>query len=381
MNIYLALLLIVVAGAACFFIGKIFGKKEAESAGDNMLNAFKAMSAEALNINNKSFLDLAVSTLEKYQAVAKGDLDKRQEAINGLVAPVKETLSKFESKINEIEKERKGAYEGLHSQVSVLLGQTQTLSNALTSSSARGRWGELQLKKIVELAGMVNHCDFVEQESVLTEDKRLRPDMIVRLPGGSNIIVDAKAPVTKFLEAIEIKDGAKREIKMKEFAGQIREHIKTLSSKAYWEQFKPTPDFVVLFIPGEAYFASALEADPALIEDGVKEKVIIATPTTLISLLKAAAYGWRNTAVEENAKEIETLGRELYERVAVMSEHFAKVGNSLESAVGHYNKTVASYETRVLVSARKFKELKVSDKPLPQITDSGVEIAVKKIEE
>ncbi|MGB2578838.1 DNA recombination protein RmuC [Elusimicrobium simillimum] len=348
---------------------------------ERVLTTFKAMSAEALNTNNKSFLELAKATLEKYQEGAKGDLEKRQQAINNMVEPVKETLGKFEVKLGEIEKERKGAYEGLREQVHMLMGTTQTLSNALTSSSARGRWGEIQLKKIVELAGMVNYADFTVQESVNTADGRLRPDLIVKLPGGSNIVVDSKAPVSKYIEAVEIKDPALRQAKFKEFAGQIKEHIKSLSSKSYWEQFSPTPDFVVLFIPGESYFAAALEAEPALIEQAVREKVIVATPTTLISLLKAVAYGWRNVAVEENAKAITALGKELYERLAVMTDHFYKVGGSLETAVKNYNNTLSSFESRVLVSARRFNELKVSDKEIAPSLEKSVSSIPKITEE
>ncbi|MDR1160354.1 MAG: DNA recombination protein RmuC [Syntrophomonadaceae bacterium] len=344
-------------------------------------NVFKAVSSEALSSNNKSFLELAKSTLEKYQQNATNDLETRQKAIDNMVLPVKDILNKFEVKIGDLEKERQGAYEGLTSQVAGLMRQTQTLSNALSSSSVRGRWGELQLKKIVELAGMLNYCDFVEQAtiSIPGEDKKLRPDMIIRLPGGSNIVVDSKAPVSKFIEAVEINDAPQRQQKMKEFAAQIRSHIKTLSSKDYWKQLKATPDFVVLFMPGEAYFSAALEADPALIEDGVQEKVIIATPTTLISLLKAAAYGWRSRAVEQNALDIKKLGIELYDRIFTMTEHFCKLGNSLGGAVEYYNKTISSYESRVLVSARRFKELEVSDKELPNLPEKTIENTTKKL--
>ncbi|WP_424244920.1 DNA recombination protein RmuC [Elusimicrobium posterum] len=391
MPVIIGVVIIIVAGAA-FAIGWFLGGKKNEAqiavlqtrleeqkkTEEAMLNSFKAVSAEALNVNNQSFLELAKATLEKYQEGAKGDLEKRQQAIDSLVKPVKETLDKFENKIGEMEKERRGAYDGLREQVQILLGTTQNLSNALTSSSARGRWGELQLKKIVELAGMQNYADFVEQESVTTSDGRLRPDLIVKLPGGSNIVVDSKAPVSKYLEAVEIKDPTAKAAKLKEFSVQIKEHIRSLSAKSYWEQFKPTPDFVVMFIAGESYFSAALEADPALIEFAVKDKVVIATPTTLISLLKAIAYGWRSAAVEENAKHITELGKELYDRVFTMSENFYKVGNSLKSAVNHYNATLGSYETRVLVTARKFNELEVSDKVIEPAIEKIVDVLPKK---
>jgi len=385
-----AWIIIVAASAVFFALGWLLAgrgnaalraKLEANEAGQkNAENAFKALSAEALNSNNRNFLELAKTTLEKYQDAAKNDLEKRQTAINNIVEPVKETLSKFENKISEMEKERRGAYEGLREQVHVLLGTTQTLSNALTSHSVRGRWGELQLKKIVELSGMIDYVDFNTQESVSTSEGRLRPDMIVRLPGGSNIVVDSKAPVSKYIEAVELTDAAARAAKFKEFAGQIKDHVKNLSAKSYWEQFSPAPDFVVLFIPGESYFAAALEAEPALIETAVREKVIVATPTTLISLLKAVAYGWRNVAVEENAKQITALGKELYERIAVMTEHFYKVGGSLESAVKNYNNVLNSYDSRVLVSARRFNELKVSDKEIEPALEHAVDVLPKKTE-
>ncbi len=387
MNIYIIVPAVaLVTGVLCFFLGKFFAeRKVAElkakiNSDENMLNAFKALSSEALNTNNRSFLELAKTTLEKYQEGAKHDLDKRQEAINNIVSPVKETLNKFETKISEIEKERKGAYEGLVSQVGVLMKQTQTLSNALTSSSVRGRWGELQLKKLVELAGMLNSCDFVEQESALdADDKRRRPDMIIRMPGGGNIVVDSKTPMSKFIEAVETQDNNLREQKMKEFVLQIREALKSLSLKNYWAQFQPTPEFVVLFMPGESYFAAALNSDPSLIEDAVKEKVIIATPTTLISLLKAVAYGWRSSAMEENAREIENIGRDLYDRIVTMTEHFESLGDSIDDTVKNYNKMIASYDKRVMPGVKRFKELNVSDKELPEILDSTIEITTKKL--
>ncbi|MDZ4743035.1 MAG: DNA recombination protein RmuC [Verrucomicrobiota bacterium] len=331
-------------------------------------DAFKALSSEALQKNNQSFLDLAKQTMESFRESAKGDLEKRQEAIVQMITPVRETLSKFDEKIQSLEKDRVGAYEGLRQQVAQLADtqtklheQTGNLVTALRKPDVRGRWGELQLKRVVEVAGMVEYCDFQTQENVNTEEGRLRPDMIVRLPNGRNIIVDAKTPLAAYLEAVEAKDEPTRLLKLREHVAQIRTHMRQLGSKSYYEQFAPTPEFVVLFLPGESFFSAALEQDPQLLESGALEsKVILATPTTLIALLKAVHYGWRQEKIAENARHISELGKELYSRIGTLTKHFADVGKELGQAVGKYNDAVGSLERSYYPSVRKFKELGIT---------------------
>lgn len=328
-----------------------------------LADAFKALSSEALKNNNEQFLHLARATLERFQQGAAGDLEKRQQAIGELMRPVREGLERFDRKVDELEKSRVGAYEGLREQVSGLRQvqdqlrvEAHNLVRALGTPRVRGRWGEMQLRRVVEMAGMMDHVDFVEQ-SVTPGDARLRPDMVVRLPSGRRIVVDAKAPLEGYLKALEAPDDATRTLRLADHARQIRDHVTALGRKAYWEQFEATPEFVVLFLPGETFFLAALEADPELVEQGVSERVLIATPTTLIALLKAVAYGWRQEHLADNAREISALGRELHKRLSDFGGHLGKLGERLDRAVESYNDAVGSLESRVLVSARKFQTL------------------------
>jgi DNA recombination protein RmuC len=331
---------------------------------ERMQNAFKALSAEALRSNNQSFLEIAQHTFSRYQENVQLDWNQKQDTLGMTLNPIKELMTSFDQKVQELEKQRLTAYTSLTEQIKHLGNahvrletETAGLNRALRAPNVRGRWGELQLKRTVEIAGMVEYVDFFEQETFATDDGRQRPDMVIHLPNQLKVVVDAKAPIIAYLEALETKEEMVHKQKLQLHARLLRDHILKLGSKQYWKQLEYTPEFVVLFLPGEVFFSAALEQDPTLIELGIQNNVILSMPTTLISLLKIVSYGWHQEKSNKDTKAITNLGRELYERILVLSEHLNDLRKSLTRTVEAYNKTSRSIETRVLTTVRKLKDL------------------------
>ena len=348
---------------------------------------FRLAAGEALQRNNQAFLDLATQNLGRFQTEAKGELERKQQAFAELVKPISEALKKTEDQIREIEKERKESFGSIASHLKLmaegqqqLQTETRNLVTALRRPEVRGRWGELTLKRLAELAGMVDRCDFIEQvhtdTDTDTEAGALRPDMVVRLPDDRELVVDAKTSLDSYLAAIEANDAQARDAHLAGHARKVRERIKELAGKRYWDQFKRSPDFVILFIPGDQFLSAALDREPGLIEEALRQKVMLATPTSFVALLKAVAYGWRQVALAENAERIREHAETLHQRIATFAEHMAKVGGALQNSVQHFNNAVGSLERQVLPAARRFTELGVqSKKDLPGL--EPVETAVR----
>jgi DNA recombination protein RmuC len=326
-----------------------------------LTEAFQALSAEALRTNREDFLQLARTSLEKFQQAAQGDLDQRQKAIADLVKPVHESMQRFDGKVDSLEKMRISSYAALAEQIRSLGAETGRLANALRAPALRGRWAEIHLRRAVELSGLTEHCDFFEQVTVDGGVGRVRPDMVIQLPAGRTVLVDAKAPLDAYLDAAQATDEARRTARLRDHAHQVRQHVQQLARKTYWESFDDSAELIVLYLPNDALFAAALEHDGDLLETALKQRVVLATPSTLFALLLTVAHGWKQERLAQNAREIASLGRELHKRLSDAGKHLGKLGRSLEGAVRSYNETVGSLELRVLPTARRFRDLQAAN--------------------
>lgn len=340
-----------------------------DAATTRLATAFSDLANQSLKSNSETFLRLAEQNLGTHQERAKRELGDREQAVENLVKPIRDALQQSQKQIADLEKSRSEAYGGIKAQLESmqssqqsLAQETQNLVNALRRPEVRGRWGEITLRRLVELAGMVEHCDFQEQVHTASDEKSIRPDMIVRMPDQRELVVDVKTPLDAYLEAVEAKDDAQRQLGLTRHARNVRNHIRMLSSKAYWEQFSRSPEFVILFIPGDQFLSAALNEDPDLIETALSQQIILATPTSLVALLKAVAYGWRQLALADNAEEIRTLAEDLYGRLSTFVSHLNKVGKQLSSSVDNYNRAMGSLERKVLPGARRFVELGIHPK-------------------
>jgi len=349
-------------------------KRLLEEAEKKLKEAFQSLASEALQASSRQFMDLARASFDSLQKEASGDLEQRKVAIGGMVEPLEKAVNELRAEVNKIEFARQEAYGSLRTEVQQLTTtskelrqETGSLVSSLKQPQVKGKWGELTLRRAVELAGMSPHCDFLEQQSVDTEEGRLRPDLIVHLPGDTQIVIDAKVPLHASFAAMSARSDAEYRAAMTQHASLVRDHINRLSAKEYWKQFEPTPEFVVLFVPGESFFSAALEQDRTLIEDAIEKRVVLASPTTLIALLRAIAYGWKQQLVAENAERIKDLGKELYDRILKFAEHLSDVAKGLERANKAYNNAVSSFDSRLVPSARKFKEMGVGTASVPDI--------------
>ncbi len=341
-------------------------KQYADDTTAKLNETFQALADSALRSNQASFLEAAQSTLETARAQMTGELAQKQTAIEGVVRPLSDSLGRLEIHVRELERAREKAYGSLGEQLQSLSRETTILSTALRSPQARGRWGEVTLRRVAELAGMVKNCDFLEQTTQAGDGVRIRPDMIVRLPNDRCLVVDAKVPLTAYLDAAACADEPSRRAALQRHSQQVGEHVRQLAGKQYWSQFQPAPELVVLFLPGDHFFSAALEGNPDLIEEALARKVVIATPVTLISVLKGIAYGWNQEQLAENAEEIRRVASELYDRVQLVCDHYADTGRLLEKTVEAYNRSVGSWDSRLVPALRKMRELGVSSGEEPE---------------